>query len=85
MPVQILAQFSLLTPEIFWSALDKYDNLAKYLDYGSSLHPPLLLIPDGFFLYKKRLKVVSTIFYQKFFFSSNDRPSKTMKNVFHFI
>ena len=31
------------------------------------------------------LKLVSAIFYQIFIFSSNDRPSKTMKNVFHFI
>ena len=28
------------------------------------------------------LKLVSTIFYQIFIFSSNDRPSKTMKNDF---
>ena len=31
------------------------------------------------------LKLVSTIFYQFFIFSSNDSPSKTMKNVFYFI
>ena len=31
------------------------------------------------------LKLVSAIFYQIFIFSSNDRPSKTMKNVFYFI
>ena len=31
------------------------------------------------------LKLVSAIFYQIFIFSSNDGPSKTMKNVFHFI
>ena len=30
------------------------------------------------------LKLVSAIFYQIFIFSSNDRPSKTMKNVFLF-
>ena len=35
-------------------------------------------------LYQK-LKFVSAIFYQMFIFSSSDRPSKTMKNVFHFI
>ena len=28
------------------------------------------------------LKLVSAIFYQIFIFSPNDRPSKTMKNVF---
>ena len=31
------------------------------------------------------LNLVSAIFYQKFIFSSNDSPSKTMKNVFYFI
>ena len=31
------------------------------------------------------LKLVSAIFYQIFIFSSNNRPSKTMKNVFYFI
>ena len=31
------------------------------------------------------LKLVSAISYQIFSFSSNDRPSKTMKNVFYFI
>ena len=31
------------------------------------------------------LKLVSTIFYQTFIFSSNDSPTKTMKNVFYFI
>ena len=33
----------------------------------------------------KGLKLVSTIFYQIFIFSPNDRPSKTMKNDFYFI
>ena len=32
-----------------------------------------------------RLKLVSAIFYQILFFLPNDSPSKTMKNVFHFI
>ena len=31
------------------------------------------------------LKLVSAIFYQTFIFSSNDRPSKIMKNVFYFL
>ena len=31
------------------------------------------------------LNLVSAIFYQIFFFSSNDSPSKTIKNVFYFI
>ena len=31
------------------------------------------------------LKLVSAIFYQMFIFSSNNSPSKTMKNVFYFI
>ena len=31
------------------------------------------------------LKLVSAIFYQIFNFTSNDRPSKTLKNVFYFI
>ena len=30
------------------------------------------------------LKLVSAIFSQIFIFSSNDRPSETMKNVFYF-
>ena len=30
------------------------------------------------------LKLVSAIFYQIFIFSSNDKPSQTMKNVFYF-
>ena len=34
---------------------------------------------------KNNLKLVSAIFYQIFIFSSNDSPSKTMKNVFYFI
>ena len=33
----------------------------------------------------KALKLVSAIFYQVFIFSSSDRPSETMKNVFYFI
>ena len=33
----------------------------------------------------KFLKLVSAIFYQIFIFSQNDRPLKTMKNVFYFI
>ena len=32
-----------------------------------------------------QLKLVSATFYQVFIFWSNDRPSKTMKNVFYFI
>ena len=32
-----------------------------------------------------KLKLVSAIFYQISIFSSNDRPSKSMKNVFYFI
>ena len=32
----------------------------------------------------KILKLVSAIFYQIFIFSSSDRPSKSMKNVFDF-
>ena len=32
-----------------------------------------------------KLKLVSAIFCQIFIFSSNDRPSKTMKNDFYFI
>ena len=31
------------------------------------------------------LKLVSAIFHQISIFSSNERPSKTMKNVFYFI
>ena len=31
------------------------------------------------------LNLVSAIFYQIIIFSSNDRPSRTMKNVFYFI
>ena len=31
------------------------------------------------------LKLVPAIFYQIFIFSSSDKPSKTMKNVFYFI
>ena len=34
---------------------------------------------------KCKLKLVSAIFYQVFIFSPNDRPSKTVKNVFYFI
>ena len=33
----------------------------------------------------KNLKLVSAIFLSKFYFSPNDSPSKTMKNVFYFI
>ena len=32
-----------------------------------------------------KLKLVSAVFYQIFIFSSNDSPSKTLKNVFYFI
>ena len=31
------------------------------------------------------LKLVCTVFYQMFIFSSNDSPSKTIKNVFYFM
>ena len=31
------------------------------------------------------LKLVSNIFYQKFIFSQNNSPLKTMKNIFYFI
>ena len=34
---------------------------------------------------KACLKLVSAIFFQIFIFSPNNRPSKTMKNVFYFI
>ena len=34
---------------------------------------------------QKSLKLVSTILYQVFIFSSNDSPIKTMKNAFYFI
>ena len=51
-----------------------------------------VLLPSNFpvilVLYSKdfeSLKLVSAIFYQIFIFSSSDRPSKTMKNVFYFI
>ena len=43
----------LFKPKSARGALDKYDNLAKYLDHGSSLHPLLILMPDRFFYYKK--------------------------------
>ena len=36
-------------------------------------------------LFNVHLKLVSAIFYQIFIFWSNDRPLKTMKNVFYFI
>ena len=34
---------------------------------------------------KQKLKLVSAIFHQVFIFSVNDKPSKTMRNVFSFI
>ena len=37
------------------------------------------------FTSKKFLKLVSAIFCEIFIFSSNDSPSKVMKNVFYFI
>ena len=36
-------------------------------------------------LTQKLLKLVSTIFFSNFYFSLNDSPSKTMKNIFYFI
>ena len=36
-------------------------------------------------LLQAALKLVSAIFYQIFIFSSNDSPSKTMKNNFYLI
>ena len=36
-------------------------------------------------VFHSSLKLVSAIFYQIFIFSSNDRPSKTMKIFFYFI
>ena len=44
---------------------------------GGSLTNPMLITAF--------LKLVSAIFYQIFIFSSNDSPSKTIKNVFYFI
>ena len=43
---------------------------------------------DGTYLgmpHRHNSKFVSSIFYQIFIFSSNDSPSKTMKNVFYLI
>ena len=48
------------------------DHLIHILLYGSEK-------------FNFNLKLVSAIFYQIFNFSSNDRPSKTMKNVFYSI
>ena len=37
------------------------------------------------YMKESTLKLVSAIFLSKFYFSSKDSPSKTMKNVFYFI
>ena len=40
------------------------------------------IVFEGLSFGEKYLTLVSAIFYQIFFFSSNDRPSKTMKNIY---
>ena len=52
---------------------------------GHFKKPKWLAMTDEQPLFATLLKLVFTIFYQIFVFSSNDRPSKTMKNVFYFI
>ena len=66
-----------------------YNNITKNITSGNittsfSFHLTQYLIVTN----KHRdvhLKLVSNISYQIFFFWSNDRPSKTMKNVFYFL
>ena len=68
-----LVTFSL---KLVTSFITKYNKsgLLYILIHGSFSNPEI-----------NHLKLVSAIFYQIFIFSSNDRPSKIMKNVFYFI
>ena len=63
------------------------NNIKKVQQNQINLQVEMENIDKGFVCYDTSvsLKLVSAIFYQIFIFSSNDSPSKTMKNVFYFI
>ena len=69
-------------------------SMTEVLTPISTDHAPVLfslsnekgcLRGKGIWKFNNSLRLVSTIFYRVFYFSPNDSPSKTMKNVFYFI
>ena len=72
----------------FWntfSAWSFHKNVPYLILYHWTNFQCHTLFPSQDMKQNTLLKLLSTIFYQMFIFSSSDRPSKTMKNVFHFI
>ena len=59
---------------------------SQHQHHGTMKYNPSNTAVSPLYLHKIiLLNLVSAIFYQIFFFSSNDSPSKTIKNVFYFI
>ena len=66
----------------------KYNSdwvLYQISNLAALIKSPLIDVPKYLATVKCNLKLVSTIFIKFLFFSPNDSPSKTMKNVFYFI
>ena len=69
------------------------DKLKTYMPSSPNAHAQIFLLQNKCWVAKVRknrcpavnLKFVSAIFCQFFYFSPNNSPSKTMKNVFYFI
>ena len=62
---------------MFSDVLRGYRKRPEVLNY--------LIVQQWNFVEHEHLKLVSAIFYQISIFQSNDRSSKSMKNVFYFI
>ena len=65
--------------------LTKLKKVAKNRLHNEILTQPKIPVQMDFYEYLMKLKACVRCFFQIFIFSSNDRPSKTMKNVFYFI
>ena len=78
-----------ITHQIYKSFDDGHDVRSVFLDMSKAFdkvwHKGLIFKLKQNGISSNLLKLVSAIFYQMFIFSSNDRPSKTKKNVFYFI
>ena len=65
--------------------LTKLKKVVKNRLHNEILTQPKIPVQMDFYEYLMKLKACVRYFFQIFIFSSNDRPSKTMKNVFYFI
>ena len=65
--------------------LTKLKKVAKNRLHNEILTQPKIPVQMDFYEYLMKLKACVRYFFQIFIFSSNDRSSKTMKNVFYFI